>query len=239
MERFTAVSKLRLLACIAPVVLLIVIPIVSLDFTHLGNLPADIHDHELAALRYAQGLDTALYKMEWGRSQPDAREIVTDQQRRFADLMDSEVHVVYTPEQHTKLKALADAAKPALDAFRTADPHDEAVNAKMRDLHVMVGDLINADDAALALFGQSVALQSRQYVVLVLIAGILLPMVCLAVIWRVAGTVGTDLRAIRTHLERIAERPQAQEPALASDLQAIDAALTQLGFPKPNPMLAE
>lgn len=239
MERFTVVSKLRLLACIAPVILLIVVPVVALAFSHFGNLPADIREHEVAALKYAQGLDTALYKMEWGRSQPDGAQIVLDQQRRFADLMDSEVRVIYTPEQQEKLRALAIAAKPTLDAFRNADPRDDSVNARMRDLHVLVGDLMNADDAALMDFAQRAASQARQHIALVLLAGILLPLICFAVIWRLTGAIRMELRAIRSHLEKIAERPAAQDPAIAPEIQAMDGALARLGFPKPNPMLAE
>lgn len=239
MARFTVVSKIRLLACIAPVILLIVIPIAALAFTQFGSLPGDIREHELAALRYAQGLDTALYKMEWGRTQPDGHQIVLDQQRRFADLMDSEVHVIYTLEQHQRLEALVKAAKPTLDAFRAADPRDDSVNPRMRDLHVMVGDLMSADDEALAAFGERTAAQARQYAILLLLAGILLPAVCLVVIWRLTGGIGTDLRAIRSHLERIAERPAGKDPAVAPDLEGIDASLARLGFPKPNPMLAE
>lgn len=239
MSKVTIITRIRFLAGIAPLILLLVVPILAFALSRFGNLPSDLREHEIAALKYAHGLDTALYKMEWGRTQPDGPQIVLDQQRRFADLMDSEAHHVYTPEQRDKLRALAQAAKPTLDAFRHADPHDDTVNARMRDLHVMAADLMTADEAALSQVSDRASGQARQLVVLALLSGILLPFVCMAVIWRLTETMRQDVRAIRTHLERISERPAAKDASVAPDLEAIDGALTRLGFPKPNPMLAE
>ena len=91
-------------------------------------------------MKYAQGMDAALYKMEWGRLQPESAQIIVDQQRRFADYLDSSVHHVYTDEQRDKIGAIAQAAKVRLDDFRHSDPHDEVMNAKMRDLHIMVNN---------------------------------------------------------------------------------------------------
>lgn len=237
MSNITVITKLRFLAGIAPVVLLIVGPFLAVAFSAFGGIPSTMTDNEIAALRYAQGIDVALYKMEWGRTQPDGAQIVLDQQRRFADLIDSAARHVSTSDQRDKIAALAQAAKPTLDALRTADPHDESVNARMRDLHSKVSDLMNADDAALARFAANSENQARQFIVLVLIAAVLLPLVCYAVIWGMTQGMKTDLQTIRRSLDKLSERPT--DGSTAPDVQGIDQALTQLGFPKPNPMLAQ
>jgi hypothetical protein len=239
MANITIVSKIRLLAGIAPLVLLIVCPFASLAFSAFGNIPATIKENQLAAINYANGLDAALYKMEWGRSQPESAQIIVDQERRFADMLDSAAHNLYTTDQREKLHTLAQAAKPTLDAFRHADPRDEVENAKMRDLHMMVTNLLNADEAALDQYSDLTMNNARQFIVLIIIAGILLPIVCYAVIWRFTETVRTDLRTIRKRLEKIEELPAAKDPAIAPEIEVIDQTLTRLGFPKPNPMLAE
>ena len=239
MANVTVVSKIRFLAGIAPVILLIVSPLLALALVEFGNIPSDIKDEQLAAIRYAQGVDAALYKMEWGRTQPDGVQIVVDQQRRFADLLDSAARHLYTAEQHAKVEALAQAAKPTLDAFRHADPHDEVMNARMRDLHTMVTELENADEAGFDQYSDAVKSRARQLLVVVIIAGVLVPMICFALVWRLTQSMRADLRAIRTELESVAENPVAKEPSMARAFAAIDQALTRQGFPKPNPMLAD
>ena len=239
MANVTIVSKIRFLAGIAPAILLIVSPILALAFLEFGNIPSTLRDEQLTALKYAQGVDTALYRMEWGRFQPDGPQIVLDQQRRFADLLDSAVHHVYTPEQRDKLGALAQAAKPTLDAFRHADPHDEVENAKMRDLHTMITDLENADEAALDQFSDAMKSQARLFIALAIIAGVVIPLVCFAIVWTLTQSVRTELRAMRGELERIADNPAAKESSIAPSIEGIDQALARLGFPKPNPMLAD
>jgi hypothetical protein len=239
MANVTVVSKIRFLAGIAPVILLIVSPLLALALVAFGNIPADIKDEQLAATKYAEGLDAALYKMEWGRTQPDGVQIIVDQQRRFADYLDSAVHHVYTAEQHDRLGALVQAAKPTLDAFRHADPHDEVMNARMRDLHTAVTELENADEAALDQFSDAAKSRARQLLAIVIIAGVLVPMVCFALLWRLTQSTRADLRTIRTEFESVAENPVAKEPSIAHAIEAIDQALTRLGFPKPNPMLAD
>jgi len=239
MANVTIVSKIRLMAAIAPLVLLIVGPIASMAFSAFGNIPTTIKENQLAAINYANGLDAALYKMEWGRSQPEASQIILDQQRRFADMLDSAAHNMYTAEQREKLQTLADAAKPILDTFRHADPRDEVENAKMRDLHMMVTSLLSADEAALDQYSDLTINRAREFILLILIAGVLVPIGCYAVIWRFTETARTDLRAIRALLEKIADAPAVKDPAFATEIEAIDQALTRMGFPKPNPMLAE
>jgi hypothetical protein len=148
MTNVTVITKIRFLAGLAAVILLIASPLLALGFLQYGNIPSEIRDDHLAAMKYAEGIDAALYKMEWGRFQPDGGQIVVDQQRRFADYMDSAASHIYTADQRAKLDALAQAAKPTLDAYRHADPHDPEIAAKMVDLHTKVTDLENADELA-------------------------------------------------------------------------------------------
>ena len=125
MANVTVVSKIRFLAGIAPVILLIASPLLALAFLEFGNVPSDLRDEQLAALKYAQGLDAALYKMEWGRTNPMA---CKSSSTSSAASPTSSIprSIMSTPhEQRAKLGALAQAAKPTLDAFRHADPHDE------------------------------------------------------------------------------------------------------------------
>jgi hypothetical protein len=239
MANITIVSRIRLIAGIAPAVLLIVCPFASLAFSAFGNIPATIKENQLAAINYANGLDAALYKMEWGRTQPESAQIIVDQQRRFADMLDSAAHNIYTAEQREKLQTIADAAKPILDTFRHADPRDEVENAKMRDLHMMVTSLLNADEAALDQYSDLTIARAREFIVLILIAGVLLPIGCYAFVWRFTETVRADLRTMRKQLEKIEDQPGAKDLAGAPEIVTIDQALTRLGFPKPNPMLAE
>lgn len=239
MANITVVSKIRFLAGLAPVILLIVSPVLALAFLAFGNVPSDLRDEQLAALRFAQNADSALYKMEWGRTQPDGVQIVLDQQRRFADLLDSAAHHLYTADQRAKLQTLAEAAKPALDAYRHADPHDEVMVAKMRDLHTMLTELENADEAALDQFGDAAKSRARQLVAVVVVTGVVLPMICFAMVWGITGNMRTDLRAIRSGIERVEESRAAKEPSIARAITEIDQALGRQGYPKPNPMLAE
>jgi hypothetical protein len=239
MANFTVVSKIRFLAALAPIVLLIASPLLALAFLEFGNIPSEIKDEQVAAFKYAEDADAALYKMEWGRFQPDGVQIIVDQQRRFADVLDSAAHHLYTDQQRAKVEALANEAKPTLDAFRHADPHDDVMIAKMRDLHTMVSDLENADDAALEQYSDAIKRRAHQLAVLVAVAGIAIPMTCFALIWQLSGSMRKELRAIRSEVENVAEGSGAKEPIFVRLIEAIDQALTKLGFPKPNPMLAD
>ena len=239
MANITVVSKIRFLAALAPIVLLIASPLLALAFLEFGNIPSEIKEEQVAAFKYAEDADAALYKMEWGRYQPDGVQIIVDQQRRFADVLDSAAHHLYTDQQRAKLEALANAAKPTLDAFRHADPHDDVMIAKMRDLHTMVSDLENADDAALEEYSDAVKRRAHQLVAIVIVAGIAIPMTCFALIWQLTGGMRTELRAIRSEAENVADSPVATEPIIARMIEAIGQALTRMGFPKPDPMLAD
>lgn len=239
MANITVVSKIRFLAGLAPVILLIVSPLLALAFWEFGNVPADLRDDQLSALRFAQNADAALYKMEWGRTQPDGVQIVMDQQRRFADQLDSAAHHLYTADQSAKLKALAEAAKPTLDAYRHADPHDEVMIAKMRDLHTMAAELESADEAALDQYVEAAQSRARELIAVVVVAGIIVPMICFAMVWAITRSMRTDLRTMRSALERMEESSPAKDASTAPVIGEIDGALTRQGYPKPNPMLAE
>jgi hypothetical protein len=239
MTNITVITKIRFLAGLAAIILLIASPLLALGFLQYGNIPSDIKDEHVAAIKYAEGLDAALYKMEWGRFQPDGLQIVVDQQRRFADYIDSASGHIYTAEQRAKLDALAQAAKPTLDAYRHADPRDVVIAAKMVDLHTKVTDLENADEAALDQYADAVMERARQLAALAVVAGILIPTTCFALLWVLTKTARTDLRAMRAGLESVTESPAAKEGPIARVLAIFDEALTRLGFPKPNPMLAE
>ncbi len=239
MAKVAAVSKIRLVAGIAPVILLIASPLLALAFLQFGNIPSDLQDEHLSAIKYAQGLDAALYRMEWGRTQPDGAQIVVDQQRRFAEYLDSAVHHVYTAEQRDKIGELAQTAKPTLDAYRHSDPHDEVMNGKMRDLHVMVSELENADEAALEQYSEAAKGRAHQLLAIVLVTGILIPMTCFALVWRLSQAMRADLRTIRNELDSLGDNPAARETSIARSIVAMDQALVKLGYPKPNPMFAD
>ena len=239
MANITVVSKIRFLAGLAPVVLLIASPLLALAFLEFGNVPADLRDEQLAALRFAQNADSALYKMEWGRTQPDGVQIVMDQQRRFADLLDSASHHLYSADQGAKLKTLAEAAKPTLDAYRHADPHDEVMTARMRDLHTMVTELENADEAAIDQYVDAAKSRAHQMIAVVIVAGIVVPMFGFVMLWTTSQSMRANLRTIRSAIEKMEENPGAKESSIAHEIAEIDQGLTRQGYPKPNPMLAE
>ena len=82
-NNLTIVTKLRFMAALAPAILLLAAAVIVGAFHFFGGLPGELHENEYAAARAAQGMETALYKMDWGRTQPDASQIVMDQQRGF------------------------------------------------------------------------------------------------------------------------------------------------------------
>jgi type VI protein secretion system component VasF len=113
------------------------------------------------------------------------------------------------------------------------------MNAKMRDLHAMVSDLESADEAGLDQYADAASSRAHQLVVIVIVTGILIPMICFALLWRLTQSARADLRAMRAELESVKENPAATEPSMARAIETIDQALERQGFLKPNPMLAE
>jgi hypothetical protein len=71
------------------------------------------------------------------------------------------------------------------------------------------------------------------------IATVLIPWICFALLFRTAGDTRAALREIRGRVESLAGRQEAVAEGVQRELREIDAALARLGFPKPNPMLAE
>ena len=81
-----------------------------------------------------QGMETALYKMDWGRTQPDASQIVIDQQRGFISEIEIARQHIGSREQAERIEKIANDARPLFDAMRTASPSDDSLEPKLRDL---------------------------------------------------------------------------------------------------------
>ena len=235
MTRITIVTKLRLAAAIAPVVLLIAAPIIAMALYLFGALPALLQENEYAAMRAADGMETAIYKMDWGRTQPEGMEIVRGQERRFAGWVDTARAHATTHDQLDQLDKIAQTANPIFDALRQANPADDSIEPKLRDLQGLVVDLIATDESAIMGIGAVTESRARLLIGLLLIAGVLVPWAAFVVLTRMAGQVKTSLREIRNRVQKMAAGPAGQ----SEDLRMIDEKLTELGFPKPNPMLAE
>jgi hypothetical protein len=235
MNNLTIVTKLRFMAAIAPAILLITAMVIAGAMHAFGALPREIHENEYAAARAAQGMETALYKMDWGRTQPDASQIVIDQQRGFISEIEIARQHIGSREQAEKIEKIANDARPLFDALRTASPSDDSLEPKLRDLQATVADLISLDDAALIAVANSAESQARTMVAITIIALVAIPWICFVVIASLTGNLYKELKEIRRRVDDIAEHG----PTPSNDISTLDEALTKLGFPKPNPMLAE
>jgi hypothetical protein len=235
MNNLTIVTKLRFIAAIAPVILLLAALAIAGAFRVFGNAPQEIYENEYAAARAAEGMENAIYKMDWGRTQPDASQIVMDQERGFISEIELARQHIATRDQAERIEKIANDARPLFDALRTAAPGDDSLEPKLRDLQGTVADLMSLDDSAMLAVVSSAQAQSRIMIAITVVALVVIPWICFVLIARLTGTLHKELREIRRHTESVAEREQPQ----SDDLKAIDASLTNLGFPKPNPMLAE
>ena len=235
MNNLTIVTKLRFIAAIAPAILLLAALVIAGAFHLFGNAPQQIYENEYAAARAAEGMENAIYKMDWGRTQPDASQIVMDQERGFISEIELARQHIATRDQAERIEKIANDARPLFDALRTAAPGDESLEPKLRDLQGTVADLMSLDDAAMLAVVSSAQAQSRIMIAITVVALVLIPWICFVVIARLTSTLYKELKKIRAHTESLAEREQPP----SDDLKAIDASLTNLGFPKPNPMLAE
>ncbi len=234
MTRVTIVTKLRLIAAIAPAVLLIASLYIAGGIYVLGRLPLALYENQYSALRAANGMDNALYKMDWGRSQPDGKQIIEDQQRRFVDWIGTARDRARNREEADRIEKIAHAANPLFDKMRKS-PGDDTIEAQVRDVESLIIDLISTEEGEMNAEAALTESESRTLIALLLGAGIVIPWACFAALaWMTAGA-RAKLREIRSRVENLAERV----PPPSADLDAIDAALTELGFPKPNPMLAE
>ncbi|HEY6394051.1 MAG TPA: hypothetical protein VIX12_01465 [Candidatus Binataceae bacterium] len=235
MTRLTIVTKLRFAAMLAPIVLLAAAPMIAAGIYFLGNVPAASYENQYAAIRAAQGMEEALYRMDWGRTQEDGEQIVKDQQRRFVDWIGTARGHADSVETAARIEKIAQTANPLFGELRKAEPGDDSAEPHLRDLQGLINDLINADDGALINVSNRSAAQARILIAVTLIAALLLPWVGFFLVMRMSSGLQEQLRQVRKRVERIAERV----PAAADDVSAMDASLSALGFPKPDPMLAE
>ena len=235
MNNLTIVTKIRFVAAIAPAILLIAAALIAGAFHVFGTLPREIHDNEYAAERAAQGMETALYKMDWGRFQPDASQIVMDQQRGFISEIEIARQHIGSREQAERIEKIANDARPLFDAMRTASPTDDSLEPKLRDLQGTVADLISLDDAAVIAVADSAESQARTMLAIAIVALVVVPWICFAVIARLSGNLYQELKEMRRRVDDLTEHA----PTPSDDLSVLDESLTKLGFPKPNPMLAE
>jgi hypothetical protein len=235
MNNLTIVTKLRFIAALAPAILLIAAAVIGGAFHVFGTLPREIHENEYAAERAAQGMETALYKMDWGRTQPDASQIVMDQQRGFISEIEIARQHIASKEQAERIEKIANDAGPLFDALRTASPSDDSLEPKLRDLQGTVADLMSVDDAAVIAIGNSAESQARLMIAIAVVALVAVPWICFVAITRLSGNLYQELKEMRRRVDDLAEH----EPVASEDVSALDESLTKLGFPKPNPMLAE
>ncbi|HZC45333.1 MAG TPA: hypothetical protein VE243_02595 [Candidatus Acidoferrum sp.] len=233
MNKLNIVTKLRFVAAIAPAVLLLAAAVVVGAFHYFGAVPREIHENEDAAARAAEGMENALYKMDWGRTQPDGSQIVMDQQRGFISEIEIARNHIGSREQAERIEKIANDARPLFDALRTASPSDDSLEPRMRDLESSVADLMSLDDAALIAVAASVESQARRMIAITIVALVVIPWICFAVIASLSANLYKELKEIRRRVESMSDRETS------SDAKALDESLTKLGFPKPNPMLAE
>ncbi|MHB8383073.1 MAG: hypothetical protein ACYDC3_12140 [Candidatus Binataceae bacterium] len=240
MTRVTISTKLRFMAVIAPIILLIAAPILALSFYGFGAMPVMLHDNQYAALEAARGMENALYKMDWGRTQPDGMQIVQDQQRGFVGWVDAARAHATTRTQLDAVEKIAEAANPIFDALRAAEPGDDSLEPRLRDLQGLVADLVSADDAAMLTIADRVQARAQVMIILTVVAAVIVPWLCVIGILRTTSGADAALREIRRGVGHIADRAGVSPaPELAQDLSVIDTRLAELGYPKPNPMLAE
>ena len=235
MNNLTIVTKLRFIAALAPAILLIAAAVIAGAFHVFGTLPREIHDNEYAAERAAQGMETALYKMDWGRTQPDASQIVMDQQRGFISEIEIARQHIGKPRASRTDRKNRQRRAPAVrrDANRVAQrrqPRAEAPRSARQ-----VADLISLDDAAVIAVANSAESQARLMIAITIVALVAVPWICFVLIARLSGNLYKELKEMRRRVDDLAEHA----PTPSDDISALDEALTKLGFPKPNPMLAE
>ena len=235
MNNLTIVTKLRFVAAIAPAILLLAAAVIVGAFHFLGMMPRAIYDNEYAAARAAQGMENALYKMDWGRTQPDSSQIVMDQQRGFISEIEVARQHIANTEQAERIEKIANDARPLFDALRTAPPGDDSLEPRLRDLEGTVADLMSVDDAALIAVASAAESQARIMIAIAIVVLVVVPWLCFIVITRLSGSLYTELKKMRGRLSDMAER----EATPSEEVNALNQSLANLGFPKPNPMLAE
>jgi hypothetical protein len=235
MNNLTITTKIRFVAALAPAILLIVAALIVGAFHFFGTMPRVIYENQYAAARAAAGMENALYKMDWGRTQPESSQIVLDQQRGFiSEIETARVHIG-DRAQAERIEKIANDAKPLFEAMRTAQPGDDSLEPRLRDLESTVADLMSVDDSALIGAAAMADSEARTMIAITIVGAVVVPWICFIVIARFSGRLYEELREIRRRFEAMRERIELP----ADDARVIDETLSNLGFPKPNPMLAE
>jgi hypothetical protein len=235
MTRITILTKLRFVAALAPLLMVIAAPMLAMAFYVFGAMPTVLNEDQVQAIRAAHGMELALYKMDWGRTQPDGMQIVQDQQRRFVSWVSVARDHVETKAQYDALGRIVKSADPIFAAMRKAEPGDQSFEPDLVKLQGLVSDLGSADDAVMEDVASRAHTRAIVMIVIVAVAGFIVPWGCFAVVARLCSGGQIALRDIRHHLDDLIDR--AGEPN--EDLRAIDERMTELGFAKRNPMLAE
>ncbi len=235
MNNLTIVTKLRFMAALAPAILLLAAALIAGAFQVFGTAPREIYENEYAAARAAQEMEDALYKMDWGRTQPDASQIVLDQQRGFISEIEIARSHIAGREQAERIEKIANDARPLFDALRAAEPGDDSLEPRVRDLEGTVADLMSLDDAALLAVAAGAESQARIMIAIAIVGLVVVPWICFLVIARLSAALYSELKEMRRRLDALAEH----EPTPSDEARALDQSLSRLGFPKPNPMLAE
>jgi hypothetical protein len=233
MNQLTIVTRLRFAAAAAPILLVIVAAILSFAFHVFGATPRAIYENQYTAARAAEGMENALYKMDWGRAQPDGTQIVLDQQRRFIDWIETARSHIVSNEAADKIAKIAEAARPLFETMRTAAPDENTFEPRLRELEGMVADLIAADEATLTTLANSSESQARIMIGIAIAGAVVIPWLCFLAIMRITAGLEREMKQIRQLVDTLGDHGPSSEAA------ELDKAVTKLGFPKPNPMYAQ
>src|ERR1700682_2719223 len=201
MNNLTITTKLRFVAAVALALLLIGAGLLGGGVYFFGTMPRAIHDNQYAAARAAEGMENALYKMDWGRSQPDSSQIILDQQRGFISEIEIARAHMGSREQAERVEKIANDAKPLFEAMRTAQPGDDTLEPRLRDLQGTVADLMSVDDAMLLTAAANAESSARTMIAITIVGVVVVPWICFLVIARLTGRLFVGLREIRRRFD--------------------------------------
>ncbi len=238
MVRIAVVTRIRFLALIAPLVMLLAAPFIAGGLYVFGGQIDSMRDRELTALRAAREMEVALYQMEWARTQHDRDQILIDQQRAFAHWLDLARDHAETSEQGQIITAIEQDADPLFGLLRSTAPGDENADRMARNLRARISDLIGAGDQVLIDLAAASRRAATRLIVVTLVAAVAIPWLCFAALYAAGGTLKAELRSMRDCAEHLRDRPAAALTA-DEDFNSIDQSLARLGFPRPDPMLAD
>jgi len=238
----SVVTKLRLIALIAAVLSLLASVVVFGAVYALGQTVEILQARSLTASTAAQDMEVALYQIQWGLSRSDGEQIVMDQRRQFEHALAVAEDHAETDDEARLLQSITQQAKVVFDQLKAAQQSrggDEGFEHQMGELHGRVAELIAADEGATTRYGQAAEQQAKRVMTIAAIAMIAVPWIVFVMISQIAGALRTRLRIARQSLERLEPRFSSVGLTTDRDVAAIDTALAELGFPKPNPMLAD